>query len=137
MTTESTGRPTDVLPGDAPLARFLPTCDEYRSLHHLMIDPSERLRTEQDLDARAQRRFAFRCGNCMRAHQARVWDIATQRRCGCGVLMILPAPAPRPGTYDGIPSLAGLFCPRCGLRHPRADVTRRQATYCRNCEVWF
>lgn len=128
-----------------PVARFLARLDERRSLHHLIGDPTGRLaRPEWADDVRARRRFWFRCGACDLAHPARVWEIATQRRCGCGVLMVVPAPAAGGALLDGdVPApvphgrLTGLYCPRCGGFSHEADATRRCPARCAACDRVF
>lgn len=130
------------LGGVLPVARTFTRADLRRSLHHLMLATDRRYVPDVQLDPRARQRFVFRCGACGTEQIARVWDIASQRRCSqCHTMMIIPAPGPRrlprsthptPGLVDGV-----LYCPRCGRRIEHADRSRQVASYCPDCRVWF
>ena len=120
-----------------PIARTFTHADLRRSLHHLMLAVDRRSMPDEKLGPRARRRFGFVCGACGARQNARVWDIASQRRCGyCGAMMIIPAPRRRP-LAAGAPMVDALYCPRCGREVEHADRSRHYASYCPDCQAWF
>ncbi len=79
-----------------PVARVFTRRDRLGSLFHLMLSRDLARWPDAQLDPPSRRLFEFYCGRCGHVQIARVWDIASQQRCGdCQALFVVPSPPHR------------------------------------------